>query len=80
MICPIIYSHLSEIDSKDLDEVYFNHALIRCILYADDLVLFSFSTEGLQRQLDRLLSYWKLLPEVGIGSKCLENCVHVREE
>jgi hypothetical protein len=39
-----------EIDPQDLDGVYLNHALIRCLLYADDLVLCSCSPEGLQRQ------------------------------
>jgi hypothetical protein len=47
----------TEIDPQDLDGIYLNHALIRCLLYADDLVLSSFSSVGLQRQLDRLLSY-----------------------
>ncbi len=69
MICQNIYSHgiAPEIDNQELDGVYLNHALIRCLLYADDLVLSSLSSVGLQRQLDRLLSYcqkWELVVNV----------------
>jgi hypothetical protein len=39
------------------DGVLLHDELIKCLLYADDLVLFSTSAEGLQRQLDRLHDY-----------------------
>ncbi len=61
------YLFAPEIDPHDLDGVYLHHALIRCLLYADDLVLSSLSPGGLQRQLDRLFSYcqnWELVVNV----------------
>ena len=39
------------------DMVKLNRTLIRCLLYADDLLLFSTSATGLQRQLDALKRY-----------------------
>jgi hypothetical protein len=61
------YLFAPEIDPRDLDGVYLHHALICCLLYADDLVLSSLSPGGLQRQLDRLFSYcqkWELVVNV----------------
>jgi hypothetical protein len=61
------YLFAPEIDPRDLDGVYLHHALIRCLLYADDLFLSSLSPDGLQRKLDRLLSYfqkWELVVNV----------------
>jgi hypothetical protein len=61
------YLFANEVDSQDLDGVYLNYVLIRCLLYADDLVLSSLSPGGLQRQLDRLHLYcqkWDLVVNV----------------
>ena len=41
----------------DLDGIFLFNSLVRCLLYADDLVLQSFTAQGLQRQLDRLHLY-----------------------
>ena len=52
-------------------------ALIRCLLYADDLVLFSTSAQGLQYQLDRLHEYcrtWLLTVNVA-----KTNCMFVKQ-
>ena len=43
--------------SVECDGVFLSESLVKCLLYADDLVLFSTTAEGLQRQLDRLHEY-----------------------
>ena len=42
------------------DALYLHNQIIRCLLYADDLVLLSRSAEGLQHQLDLLCENCKL--------------------
>ena len=45
---------------NDYDAVYLYDNIIRCLLYADDLVLFSRSAAGLQHQLNVLHEYCKI--------------------
>ena len=43
--------------SADPDMIALSHRIIRCILYADDLALFSRTAKGMQHQLDTLSAY-----------------------
>ena len=58
-----IFSDNNEI----FDPIMLDGKIIKCLLYADDLVLFSSTAAGLQKQLDKLFSYcqkWKLIVHV----------------
>ena len=69
----------------DNDTPYLEDSDIRCLLYADDLVLFSLSANGLQKSLDCLSDYcskWNLKVNIrktkvmkfsGNGHKCKES-------
>ena len=50
---------MPEIFDNNCDPVFLNHQKINCLLYADDLILFSDSPAGLQNCLDRLTEYTK---------------------
>ena len=59
----IYINDLPEIFEGDIDSPMLAEQYIHCLLYADDLVLFSLSTVGLQRKLNKLYSYcqeWEL--------------------
>ena len=59
----IFLSDLPGIFDSSCDPVHLNDLPLNCLLYADDLVLMSESSKGLQNALDRLHNYcvkWKL--------------------
>ena len=64
MLSPILFnlylSDLSEeLKAKNLNDVELNELPLSCMLYADDLVIFSKSKDGLQDYLDSLSEYCK---------------------
>ena len=55
------------LECKNSGYVRLNHYKLRCLLYADDIVLMSESQQGLQRSLDLLAAYckgWQLVVNV----------------
>ena len=64
MLSPTLFnlylSYLSEeLKAKNLNDVELNELPLSCMLYADDLVIFSKSKNGLQDYLDSLSEYCK---------------------
>lgn len=55
----LFINDLPDIFDSNCDPVLLNHSKINCLLYADDLILFSDSSIGLQNCLDRLSEYTK---------------------
>ena len=54
------YSDLSEeLKAKNLNDVELNELPLSCMFYADDLIIFSKSKNGLQDYLDSLSEYCK---------------------
>ena len=63
MLFNLFVNDLPNILGKDINTPTLNSRKINCLMYADDLVIFSKSAHGLQKSLDRLSSYcdtWKL--------------------
>ena len=52
-----IHPNHGTIDLQDTDPITIRKRLIKCLLYADDLVLFSTTAEGLNKQLQNLHDY-----------------------
>ena len=63
MLFNLFVNDLPNILGIDINTPTLNSRKINCLMYADDLVIFSKSAHGLQKSLDRLSSYcdtWKL--------------------
>ena len=63
MLFNLFVNDLPNILGNDINTPTLNSRKINCLMYADDLVIFSKSAHGLQKSLDRLSSYcdtWKL--------------------
>ena len=63
MLFNLFVNDLPNILGKDINTPTLNSRKINCLMYADDLVIFSKSAHGLQKSIDRLSSYcdtWKL--------------------
>jgi hypothetical protein len=50
---------LQDYIEDSIDPILFNNKPLNCLLYANDLVLFSTSAKGLQTRLDKLQKYYK---------------------
>ena len=67
MLFNIFLSDLPNIFDSECDPVQLNNSFLHCLMYADDLVILSESSNGLQCALDKLHDYcskWKLLVNI----------------
>ena len=80
MLSPIIFNillgDLPDIFDSNCHPVKLNNTSLHCLLYADDLIILSESSDGLQCALDKLHQYclkWKLIVNIDKSNIMISN-------